>query len=472
MTRIPGVAAQVLSIVGILISSTLMVAAQNPVPFLSQPLIPSAVAPAPPSAILTLTVNGTGFVPQSTVNWNGSPQVTVFVNSSRLDAFIPASKILVPTTAWITVVSPAPGGGTSNTVFLPVNTPTSTLLFRRTDYPIGGAAQFGWTGDFSHNGKLDLAFANYGIGAAAVLLGNGDGTFQSANNYPAGGSAQVTIIGDFNRDGNLDLAVPGGPGLVLLGRGDGTFEQTGYSFGFGYHGITADFNADGKLDLALADSGVSILLGNGDGSFGTPVENGAGGFSTMVATGDFNRDGILDLVTSNFSTNNVSVLLGNGDGTFRPHNDYPAGVNPTGVVVADFNGDGKLDLAVGIPGEEGGAVAILLGNGDGTFRPPVNYPVPEGAVRVEVADINQDGKLDLIVANSHLPSVNILLGNGDGTFQPVLSFPCGNRPWNAVPADFNGDGRLDIATGNFDDGSVSVLIAQPSARQYPKPHHK
>ena len=94
------------------------------------------------------------------------------------------------------------------------------------------------------------------------------------------------------------------------------------------------------------------------------------------------------------------------------------------------------------------SVSVLLGNGDGTFRSKVDYPVSSGAVKVDVGDFNQDGKLDLAVA-TYRPSVDILLGNGDGTFQAQLSFPTGNSPWNALPADFNGDGHLDVATGNF-----------------------
>ncbi|MGA2372192.1 MAG: FG-GAP repeat domain-containing protein [Candidatus Korobacteraceae bacterium] len=462
--------ARIFSVVILLLLSTTIVTAQNPVPLISQPLVPSAFAPSVPGITFELTVNGTGFVSDSVVNWNGRPLTTAYVNGSKLYAYILSSDTEQATTAWITVVNPTPGGGTSNVVFLPINNPTSTVSFEpRVNYTVGANPQYIATADFRHNGKLDLVAANDGSGTVSVLLGNGDGTFRSHADYPAGSSTQVPIVGVFSSDGILDLATSNwGPGLaVLMGRGDGTFlPMVGYSEAGGYHGITADFNGDGKLDLAIADSGVSVLLGNGDGTFRPGVEYEAGGFSTTVATGDFNRDGILDLVTSNFSTGNVSVLLGNGDGTFRPHVDYPAGLNPTGVVVADFNGDGKLDLAVGIPGSDGGAVAILLGNGDGTFRAPVDYPVPEGAVRVDVGDVNQDGKLDLVVANSHEAGVNILLGNGDGTFQPQLFFPCGNRPWNALPADFNGDGHLDIATGNFDDGTISVLLQTPTEKKH------
>jgi hypothetical protein len=210
MTRKLTVHSRILSVVALLILSTLIVVAQNPVPFVNQPLVPDAVAPAPPGGpgfTLALTVNGTGFVPGSKVNWNGSPRTTAFVNSSRLIAFILSSDVAVPTTAWITVVNPAPGGGTSNAVFLPIHDPSSRLAFGRTDYSVGGNPQFAATADFRHDGKLDLAVANYGTGMVSILLGNGDGTFQSPKDYYAGASAQVPIVGDFNGDGILDLAI-------------------------------------------------------------------------------------------------------------------------------------------------------------------------------------------------------------------------------------------------------------------------
>jgi len=455
---------RIFSVVALLLLSTLIVTAQNPVPFISQPLVPSAVAPSVPGLTFTLTVNGTGFVPSSVVNWNGHPRSSAYVDGSELLAYILSTDTEQASTAWITVVNPNPGGGTSNVVFLPINNPTSTVSFEpQVNYTVGECPQYIATGDFARNGKLDLVSANDCSGNVSVLLGNGDGTFQPQVQDPAGGGdSQAPIVGDYNRDGILDLAVPDGEFAILLGRGDGTFlPEVSYPASGGDYGITADFNGDGKLDLAFSGSGVSVLLGNGDGTFGPGVEYGAGGFSTTVATGDFNRDGKLDLVTSNYDESTVSVLLGNGDGTFPTHADYATGPYPGGVVVADVNGDGKLDLIVANQGAP--SVSVLLGNGDGTFRPKVDYPVTHDAVRVDVGDFNQDGRLDLAVA-TYGPTVDILLGNGDGTFQPPLSFPTGNSPWNALPADFNGDGHLDVATGNFGDGTVSVLLQTPTMK--------
>jgi hypothetical protein len=452
---------RIFSVAAFVLLSTLIVTAQNPVPFISQPLVPSAFAPSVPGITFALTVNGTGFVSGSVVHWNGSPRTTAYVNGSTLYAYILSSDTRQASTAWITVVNPTPGGGTSNVVFLPISNPTSTVSFEpRANYNVGECPQYIAIGDFARNGKLDLVSANDCSGTASVLLGNGDGTFQPQAQYSAG--TQAPIVGDYNRDGILDLAVLSGGVAILLGRGDGTFlPENSYPANGSFHGITADFNGDGKLDLAIADSGVSILLGNGDGTFGPANEYQAWGFSTTVATGDFNRDGKLDLVTSNWEGGNVSVLLGRGDGTFLPHVEYATGPNPGGVVVADVNGDGKLDLIVANQGAP--TVSVLLGNGDGTFRPKMDYPVTNDAVRVDVGDFNQDGKLDLAVA-TYGPTVDILLGNGDGSFQAPLSFPTGNSPWNALPADFNGDGHLDVATGNFGDSTISVLIQKATVK--------
>ncbi len=134
---------------------------------------------------------------------------------------------------------------------------------------------------------------------------------------------------------------------------------------------TGDFNGDGKLDLVStdgADNTVSILLGNGDGTLPRLLllAYSAGTFPIAVATGDFNGDGKLDLAVTDASANAVSILLGNGNGTFQAPVDYTTGRDPQAVFVADFNGDGKLDLAVG--NLEDNSVSILLGNGNGVFQ--------------------------------------------------------------------------------------------------------
>src|SRR5262249_2500772 len=365
----------------------------------------------------TVRVNGTGFVPDSVVHWNGAARSTHFVDEGGLTAMIPAADIANAGTASVAVVNPEPGGGTSGTVFFLIQAPTSSVSFARTDFsPTGVWNIYVVTRDFNGDGNLDLAVTEFISGQVQILLGRGDGTFQFSQTYPACRA----------------------------------------------HGLASgDFNGDGILDLAVADAGcgqVSILLGNGDGTFtegGSFSTGGGAGFAPYsVAVGDFNSDGKLDLVTANELITRASVLVGNGDGTFQSHVDYDTGVDSRQVATGDFNGDGRLDLAVS--SSEG--VSVLLGNGNGTFQAQTLYPLgTKDNPYLVIADLNGDGKLDLAVANT-AGSVSILLGNGDGSFQSSVPYATGGFSATVIAADFNGDGVLDLATGNYYDANIAVLL--------------
>jgi Bacterial Ig-like domain (group 3)/FG-GAP-like repeat/Beta-propeller repeat/FG-GAP repeat len=318
-------------------------------------------------------------------------------------------------------------------------------------------------GDFNGDGKPDLAVGAYS--QVAVLLGNGDGTFQPAVDYPfvystpGFNSTNVGAIAviDLNGDGHADLVTANGDGAlrVFLGKGDGTF-ATEMTFGATqpYNGIselaTGDFNGDGIPDIAatLASSGsVSVFLGNGDGSFRAPVTYTPPGFTQFVAAGDFNGDGKVDLVVILGST--VGVLMGNGDGTFKPAVTYNAGTgeyNAYSVAVGDFNGDGKADLVVtDFDSNRNGSANVLLGNGDGTFQPPVNYAAGTQPYILAVADFNGDGRADLAVANSSSNNVSILLA------LPPVPTVNSVTPFSAVVN--NPATAVTIAGSNFLPGS-------------------
>jgi len=326
-------------------------------------------------------------------------------------------------------------------------------------------------GDFNHDGKLDLAIAAYlGGDQVAVLLGNGDGTFQAPAYYPAGLGPYSVAAADLNNDGNLDLVVAdfavSGTVAVLLGNGDGTFQlpatyPTPQTPKFV---AVADFNGDGKLDLVITDSPyVSVMLGNGDGTFQSPISFSPTHAPSALGIGDFNHDGKLDLaVAEQFAgISQVQIFLGNGNGTFQQGSAYAVGTDPTSVAVASLRGDGKLDLAVA--GFLGPGISALLGNGNGTFQQAVTYPVPS-AYWVAAADLNGDGKLDLAVANFSLPTsppttvLSVLMGNGDGTFQNAVNYPSGGENTYIAVGDFNGDKKPDLVVTDPLNNDVLELL--------------
>jgi len=211
-------------------------------------------------------------------------------------------------------------------------------------YPVSVAVA-----DVNGDGKPDLLVANSQSGTLSVLLGNGDGTFQTAVSYGSGGSFTTSVVaGDVNGDGKLDLVVTNASNAVgvLLGNGDGTF-QPAVTYGSGGYfpemAAIADLNGDGKPDIAVVDCGRFTGCGGGG--------NGA-----------------------------AAVLLGNGDGTFQAATSYDAGSGAISLAVADVNGDGKPDLVVAdcganifCPTSAPGAVSILLGNGYGTFQSAASH---------------------------------------------------------------------------------------------------
>jgi hypothetical protein len=342
--------------------------------------------------------------------------------------------------------------------------------------------------DLNGDGKLDLAVTSWDPSTnrnslVNVLLGNGDGTFKPAVSYftapgdSGGAEPDSIVVVDVNGDGKLDLVTANAGSLsvsVLLGNGDGTFQPAVLSFNIGANNgsphsmAIGDLNGDGKLDLVLTldgDNNVSVMLGNGDGTFNAGVNYAVGTRPGFVALADFNQDGKLDLAVANFgpfgSPSNVTILIGKGDGTFQPAVNYPAGVGPNSLVVGDFNRDGKLDLAV-VNHTSVGTVNILLGNGDGTFQAAVNHLVGSFPSFVTSVDFNQDGKLDLAVTDSK--GANLLLGNGNGTFQNIADYPAGGAPqivpWHLAAGDFNGDGAPDLAVvdSGVSSTTVSVLL--------------
>ena len=271
--------------------------------------------------------------------------------------------------------------------------------------------------------------ANQDDGTISVLLGNGDGTFQSQQVFSAGATSLSVATADFNGDGYLDLAV-------------------GYT------------TMDGS-------SGVSVLLGNGDGTFQAPTTFPVSSSPYSVIAADFNHDSKMDLAVTNYASGTISILLGNGDGTFGQAAPYAVGNNPFGLASGDFNGDGKLDLSV--TNYSDSSVSVLLGNGDGTFQGQIVFLTNSGARGVATGDFNDDGRLDLAVTDccvvvGNTDTISVFLQSPGVTLKPSsLSF--GNQALRTTSSPLpvlltnNGSAALSIA-GIAIGGTNSIDFAQ------------
>lgn len=326
------------------------------------------------------------------------------------------------------------------------------VTYTTPSFTIGIVAQ-----DFNRDGHVDLAMADTYGNDIYVMLGNGDGTFQAGMSFAAGEVPVELAAGDFNGDGILDLVVADGPDCgcaymsVLLGNGDGTFQapNTSSIAAAGFV-LVGDFNGDHKLDVALSSGSLNIALGKGDGTFAPTLTYGSDGSAENLVSGDFNGDGIPDVVMTNFNGNEntaVSILLGNGDGSFGATSSYTTGQTSVGIVTADFNGDGKPDLATVNIGSSN--VSVLLGTGKGKLANAVNYNVSSGQYGPLVsADFNGDKHPDLASVNYSAGTVSILLNQGNGTFGVYRDYAAGSNPTTLVAGDFNRDGANDIVVGN------------------------
>ena len=305
--------------------------------------------------------------------------------------------------------------------------------------------------------------------------------FDLAVDYPVGTSPLAVVTADFNGDGRLDIASAnaGSNVSVLLGNANGTF-QPAQNSATGTSPLSlamGDFNADGNLDLATANAGdVSVLLGNGTGAFQAPANIDIGSSPASVAVGDFNGDGKMDLAVGGHTSYyippwggcgyygcyggggywvnqpNVSVLMGSGDGGFAVQSSYDLweGTSATSVVVADLNGDGKADVVAGAQNP----VHVLLGNGDGTLQSPLRFG--NYGSSIAIADIDGDGNLDLAMTASGY--VGVALGNGLGAFGATQYFAAGANMTSVAVADFNGDGTVDLVASDQGSNTVNVLL--------------
>jgi len=432
--------------------------------------------------------------------------------SSRPGVFVGA------TTSQTMVFAAAGANGGSNAVFVYAGTTTATGS-KDTSVPAATALA---TGDLNGDGNGDLVIVNgYNASSASVSveLGNADGTFQTHADYATAGLSQgqtapAAVIADVNGDGKLDVvalsaADPSGVApqqiSVLLGKGDGTFESaqsfdvpvlpgvTGTAREPVVNLIAADVNGDGKADL-IGSNGL-VFLGNGDGTFTATAAPAFGyvqspsGEGPNLAAGDVNNDGKMDLVVN--SGKAISIALGNGDGTFTAGSSY-ATVNDTGfVTVSDLDGDGNLDIYVGLANggiysgddSNNGLGYVLMGHGDGTFA---GAPAAPGAYTgSNLADLNGDGIPDLVSNSTGVygdttvsGTFTVSLGSKTGNFAVKSTvtapdtFSLNGYTFSGVASvgaasfavgDVNGDGKPDLV---FVDNNLNAKSGGGSTIQY------
>jgi hypothetical protein len=365
----------------------------------------------------------------------------------------------------------------SNTSVAPAVSPTFPVLpatlGQRANYPLASAPEAVVVADVNGDGNLDIVAATSN-GNVVILDGNGNGTFAAPITISDGlgnsnGSKAQLIVADFN--GNPDIAVINGNAelSILLGNGNGTFKPA-QLIPLRYPATAiadGDFNGDGKPDVVLgySNGSVSDLLGNGNGTFQgnqpqvTFLSNGS---VVHLAAADFANDSTPDLLVG-FDDGNVTYLASCGSGQFGSPGGaiYTSNGTYTGFVVGDFNGDGNTDFAVGT-GQ--GTVTVFLGNGDGTFSTGQVIQTANGASAAAVADLNDDGALDIVITNKLTSQVEFFSGYGNGTF---IQFPglysTGTVPKAVATADFAGDGHPDVVVAYGSSGGpygINVLMNQ------------
>jgi hypothetical protein len=320
--------------------------------------------------------------------------------------------------------------------------------------------------DFNQDGRLDVAVTNFGEGTVTVLLNLGAGRLGSASKLSVGYGPALLSATDLNQDGAIDLVVANQLDQtlgVLLGHGDGTFEaQVAFDTQWIPMGLCAgDLNGDGRPDLAVSfqksastgslDSVLAVLLNDGDGGFPTyAIYDQSGNLPETLIEASFAGAATHDLALTE-GAGGLQVFRGVGDGSFVGEPTLAPTQKSTSVSAADFNRDGNVDLAVAVSG----SINVYLNPGSGLFSDPPGVNATSGnALGIAAGDVNCDGTADLLAAEAN-GTLGIFLGEGNGSFQPEMARPVARALSVVTVADIDGDGRPDVVAI---DASQNVLL--------------
>jgi Bacterial Ig-like domain (group 3)/FG-GAP-like repeat len=364
---------------------------------------------------------------------------------------------------------------------------TGSISFApRVDFVAGTLPWALVAGDFNSDGNQDLAVADRSLRQVNIFFGNGKGAFSTGPSLALSAVPTAIVTGDFNGDGLPDLAVASSPRqgqtgstvTIFLNQGAGTFglgQITTVIPGAGAGDTvmlgTGDFNKDGFLDVAVTDFNaqtLSILNGTGAGTFASPRTVSLNSNPTAIAVADFNNDGNLDLAVTTtvanavFSSGAVTIWTGNSNGVFTAGNSLAINTNgmPTSIATANLSGKDSLGLVIG----NSDATVVVLTNKNGRFSLASRAFTVAGVGTVAASDLNVNGAVDFVTANAGASggnssnSITVVPGNGSGKISKPISFAAGASPSDVAIADFNNDGRPDVATANSGGGTVSILI--------------
>ena len=342
---------------------------------------------------------------------------------------------------------------------------TSTVQFNGAKaYPVGSTPNAVLAVDLNGDGKLDIVVANQS-GTLSILLGNGDGSFQTANTFIAGTQISSVAAADLNGDTSPDLIISDSTLTstqvgVLLNNGNATFGPVQVLPGIAIASSVAVSDVDGdlKADIVVGDIGANIVhvfMGKGDGTFQSPLNFASSFAPRSIHIGDFNGDGRPDLAIT--GPIGFSLWLGNGDGTFQLPVFVSTGFSST-ISTGDLNQDGKTDVAAftsSILSPRSIFFSTRLGNGDGTFQSPKSIGMASGKLSL-LADFDGDQVPDVVAEGAG--SVFVWLNHGDATFQAPLSTVAGASSGGIAASDLNGDGATDLIVTNPAQNTVSVLL--------------